>query len=202
MSILFRSPALLAACLLLAVAPRAFAEKAMLDCSTTSGPDKPVSLSVAGKAVPLPVAEFRMQQGMSANEEQFEVYALSLRDTDSLFSPHEVALSVMVKEGESVDGKSFRLLPVKDMTKQPTPVKTQGMWLPEVQSLEVRSDPDGIEYEHGVLASLRVEFGTREGERLPGRVQLCVAAGQRDDVFQPEPTKAVVVEGTFVATVK
>jgi hypothetical protein len=202
MPIAFRFPTLLAACLLLVDAPRAFAEKPMLDCSKTPGPDKPVTLSVGGKAVPLPVAEIRMQQGMSANEETFEVYAVSLRDADSLFSPREVALSVMVKEGESVDGKTFRLLPVKDMTEQPTPVKSEGMWLPEVQSLEVRSDPDGIEYEHGVLASLRVEFGTREGEKLPGRVHLCVAAGQRDDVFQPEPTKAIVVEGTFVATVK
>jgi hypothetical protein len=81
-------------------------------------------------------------------------------------------------------------------------VKSEGLWLPEVQSFEVRSDPDGFEYEHGVLASLRLEFGKREGERLPGRVHLFVAAGQRDDVLQPEPTKAIVVEGTFVATVK
>lgn len=202
MSIASRLPTLLAVCLLLLVAPRALAEKPKLDCSTKPGPDKPVSLSIDGNAQPLPVAEFALQQGMSVNEEEFEVFRVNLRDVEGLFSPVEVEFSVLVPKGQTVDGKTFRLLPVKDMEKQPTPVKGEGAWLPEVQSIEVRSDPAGIDYEHGVLASMRLEFGKREGEKMPGRVNLCIAAGQTDEVFLPQPTQAIVVEGTFAAKIQ
>jgi len=33
----------------------------------------------------------------------------------------------------------------------------------------------------------------------PGRVRLCVAPGQTDATFQPEPTRAILVEGAFEA---
>lgn len=202
MSIARRFPTTLALCLLLVAAPRAFAAAPKLDCSTKSGDDKPVTLSIDGKTQPLPVAEFALQQGMSVNEEEFEVFRVNLRDVEGLFSPVEIDFSVLVPKGQTVDGKTFRLLPVKDMEKQPTPVKGEGAWLPEVQSIEVRSDPAGIDYEHGVLASMRLEFGKREGEKMPGRVNFCIAAGQTDDVFLPQPTRSIVVEGTFAAKIQ
>ena len=189
-------------CLLLAAAPGAFAEAPKLDCSTKSGPDKPVSLSIDGNQQPLPVAQFAKQQEMSVDEESFEVFRVNLRDVEGLFSPVEVEASVLVKKGETVDGKTFRQLPVDDMKQQPSPVKAEGSWMPEVQSIEVRSDPAGFDYEHGILASMRLEFGKREGEGLPGRIHLCIAGGQTDDVFQPQPTHTVIVEGTFVAKIQ
>ena len=186
-------------CIVIATAPGARAEAPKLDCSTSPGSDKPASLSVDGNLQPLPVAEFAKQQEMSMNEESFEVFRVNLRDVEGLFSPVEVEASVLVKKGEMVDGKTFRQLPVADMKQQPSPVKAEGSWLPEVQSIEVRSDPAGFDYQHGILASLRLEFGKREGEGLPGRIHLCIAGGQTDDVFQPQPTHTVIVEGTFVA---
>ena len=189
-------------CLLLAAAPRAFAEAPKMDCSTTPGADKPVTLSIDGDAQPLPVAEFAKQQEMSMDGESFEVFRVNLRDVAGLFSPVEVEASVLVKKGETVDGKTFRQLPVADMKQQPSPVKSEGSWLPEVQSIEVRSDPAGFDYEHGILASMRLEFGKREGETLRGRVHLCIAGGQTDDVFQPQPTHTVIVEGTFAAQIQ
>jgi len=188
--------------LLLATAPNAFAEAPKMDCSTKSGPDKPATLSVDGNVQPLPVAQFAKQQEMSMNEESFDVFRLNLRDVAGLFSPVEVDVSVLVKQGETVDGKTFRLLAVDDMKLQPSPVKSESMWLPEVQSAGVRSDPDGFDYEHGVLASMRLEFGKRDAKGLPGRIHYCVAGGQQDDVFQPEPTHTIIVEGTFVAEIQ
>jgi hypothetical protein len=202
MAIASRISATLGVCLLLVAAPRAFAEAPKLDCSTKPGPDKPVSLRIDANAQPLPIAEFAKQQEMSMNEEEFEVFRVNLRDVEGLFSPVEVELSVLVKKGETVDGKTFRQLPVDDMKLQPSPVKSEGAWIPEVQSVEVRSDPAGIDYEHGVLASMRLEFGKRNGENLPGRVHLCIAAGQKDDVFLPQPTQSILVEGTFVAKIQ
>ncbi len=189
-------------CLLLATAPRALAQAPNLDCSTTPGADTPVSLNVDGNLQPLPVAEFAKQQEMSMDDESFEVFRVNLRDVEGLFSPVEVEVSVLVKKGETVAGKTFRQLPVKDMKLQPSPMKTEGSFLPEVQSVEVRSDPGGFDYEHGILASLRLEFGKREDDGQHGRIHLCIAGGQTDDVFQPQPTLAVAVEGTFVAKVQ
>ncbi len=202
MSLASRFTAMLGFCLVLANAPGASAEAPKPDCSTKAGSDKAVSLSVDGKAQPLPVAEFAKQQEMSMDEESFEVFRVNLRDVEGLFSPVEVEVSVAVKSGEAVDGKTFRQLAVDDMKLQPSPVKSEGAWLPEVQSVEVRSDPGGFDYEHGVLASMRLEFGKRDARGLPGRIHLCVAGGQKDEVFQLEPTHTIVVEGTFVAKIQ
>ena len=189
-------------CIVLATAPGARAEAPKLDCSTSPGSDKPASLSVDGNLQPLPVAEFAKQQEMSIDEESFEVFRVDLRDAEGLFSPVEIDVAVLVKKGETVDGKTFRLLPVDDMKQQPSPVKAEGVSLPEVQSFEVRSDPAGFDYQHGILASMRLEFGKREAEGMRGHIHLCVASGQTDDVFQPEPTHTIVVEGSFVAKIQ
>jgi hypothetical protein len=37
------------------------------------------------------------------------------------------------------------------------------------------------------------------GETQPGRVRLCIAQGQTDATLQPEPTRAIFVEGAFEA---
>jgi len=175
------------------------AESVPTDCSKDAAPEGALTLKIGDRAAPLTVARMRSQQEMSIDEESFEVFALSLRDAESISPPHEVAVSVMVKKGESLDGKTFRRLPVDDMKQQPTPVTGEGMWMPEEQSIEVNAEAEGIEYEHGVLSSVRIEFGKREGELVPGRIRLCIAAGRKDETFLPEPTQAVVVEGKFEA---
>jgi hypothetical protein len=199
------------ACVVLA-APAWSAEKAKpaakaRDCSAEPAPDGKLVLRIDGQAIPLTVAAIRSQQKMSiggddegdAPKESFEVFGISLRDAESIFPPHEVEISVMVVEGQPLDGKTFRRLPVDDMKLQPTPVKAEGDWMPEIQSVEVASQPDDIDYEHGVLASVRVEFGQRNGDVQPGKLRLCIAPGQTDATFLPEPTRAIVVEGAFEA---
>jgi hypothetical protein len=195
------------ACVLVA-APAVAAEKPKpaakaRDCSAEPAPDGKLVLHVDDQAIPLTVAAIRSQQKMSIGEEpdmeSFEVFGISLRDAESIFPPHEVELSVMVVDGEKLDGKTFRRLPVDDMKLQPTPVKSEGSWMPEVQSLEVTSEPDGFEYSHGVLASVRVEFGKQSGDVLPGKLRICIAPGQTDATFLPEPTRTILVEGAFEA---
>jgi hypothetical protein len=175
------------------------------DCSQDPAPDGALVLRIDDQSHPLTVARTRSQQKMSIGSEEddslerFEVFAFSFRDAESIFPPHEVEVSVLVLEGEALDGKVFRRLPVSDMQKQPTPVKAEGTWLPEVQSIEVSSEPDGIDYEHGIVASARIEFGKRSGDIQPGKLRLCIAPGQTDDTFLPAPTRAIVVEGAFEA---
>ena len=185
--------------------PKAPAAK---DCSAEPAPDGKLVLRIGDQSIPLTVARLRSQQTMSiggdeegdAPKESFEVFGLSLRDAESIFPPHQVEVSVMVVEGEKLDGKTFRRLAVDDMKLQPTPVKAEGDWMPEVQSVEVESEPDGIDYSHGVLSSARIEFGARKGDVQPGRLRLCIVPGQTDSTFQPKPTQAIVVEGAFEAT--
>jgi len=189
---------------LLAAAPSLAAEKAKArDCSAEPAPDGPLVLRIDDESIPLTVARMRSQQEMTIGEEpdqeSFEVFNFSLRDDESIFPAHEVSVSVMVTKGEKLDGKSFRRLPIDDMQKQPTPVKSEGTWMPEIQSVEVASEPDGIEYEHGVLSSVRVDVGERKGDALPVKLRLCIAPGQTDSTFLPEPTRAIVVEGAFEA---
>ena len=187
-----------------AVSPAARAA-APKDCSKDPAPEGKLVLRIDDQAIPLRVATLRSQQKMSIGGEEgsepeaFEVFAFSFRDAESIFPPHEVAVSVMVREGESLAGKTFRQLPVADQKQQPTPVQASGTWMPEVQSVEVSSGPDDIDYEHGVLSSLRLDLGERNGDVQPGRIRLCIAAGQTDETFQPEPTRAVLVEGAFEA---
>jgi hypothetical protein len=184
-------------------AAAADAPKPPKDCSADPAPDAKLVLHIDEKAYPLGVATIRSQQKMSIGDddakESFEVFALSLRDAESIFPPHQLEVSLMVRDGEKLDGKTFRRLPVDDMKQQPTPVKAEGDWMPEIQSLEVSSEPDQIDYEHGILASVRVEFGKQAGDVLPGRIRACIAPGQTDSTFLPEPTRAIVVEGAFEA---
>ena len=173
------------------------------DCSAEPAPDGKLVLHIDDQAIPLTVATIRSQQKMGIGEEDakesFEVFGISLRDAESIFPAHQVEVSVMVREGEKLDGKTFRRLPVDDMKQQPTPVKAEGDWMPEIQSLEVSSEPDHIDYEHGLLASVRVEFGKQAGPVLPGKIRVCIAPGQTDSTFLPEPTRTIVVEGAFEA---
>jgi len=190
----------------LALAPpvrAADAPKPPKDCSVDPAPDGKLVLHVDDAAYPLAVATIRSQQKMSIGDEDskesFEVFGLSLRDAESIFPPHQLEVSVMVRDGEKLDGRTFRRLPVDDMKQQPTPVKAEGDWMPEIQSLEVTSEPDQIAYEHGILASVRVDFGKQAGDVLPGRIRACIAPGQTDSTFLPAPTRAIVVEGAFEA---
>ena len=160
-------------------------------------------LHIDDQAIPLTVAAIRSQQKMSIGEdetkESFEVFGISLRDAESIFPPHEVDVSVMVHEGEKLDGKTFRQLPVDDMKQQPTPVKAEGDWMPEIQSVEVSSEPDGIDYSHGVLESVRIDFGTRSATSSPGRSGSASRRARPTRRFLPEPTRTILVEGAFEA---
>lgn len=189
----------------LATLPAAARAAEPKDCSAEPAPGGALVLRIDDQSHPLTVARVRSQQKTSIGGEEdgsierFEVYAFSIRDAESIFPPHEVEVSVLVRDGESLDGKVFRQLPTADPQKQPTPVKAAGAWLPEVQSASVSSEPDGIDYEHGVVASVRMELGKRSGDVQAGKLRLCIAPGQTDETFLPAPTRAIVVEGAFEA---
>ena len=94
-----------------------------------------------------------------------------------------VDITTIVPAGQPHEGRTFRLLPTKDTRQQPM----AGPGAPEVQGWAVQYDPQKIPAGFvSDIGSLRVEYGTRQGEMLPGRIYFCTKAA-----------KGSVLAGTF-----
>lgn len=171
------------------------------DCSTGAIPDAPVTLAIGTTTVPLPVAELVRAGSISQGEDSPEYlsYRLELRDSASIFAPVEVEFTVLVKDGDRVDGKTFRRVPSAEISDQPSPQDG----LPEVQGWSVEHEERAIEVNHVlVVASLRLELGKRTGDVLPGKVRLCVPGAQKQRIGSDVVAEPIEVIGTFAATVK
>ena len=184
----------------LAVLPFAgFAQQLPADCSKAAAPKQPLNLSVLGtKFTPKSV---RLRSGNDITQESgaFDGYRVSISNEESDFSPPlEVSVSVIVKKGQSLDGKVFRKLAVKDVDKQP--LASQG--LPEVQGWSMKNRPTGASFSHvEYLASMRLEFGKREGNTISGTIYLCIPKGQTS-IFEKTPAKEdSYAVGTFQASI-
>ena len=189
---------------MLAVLPFAgFAQKLPADCSKAAAPKQPLEVSVLGaKFTPKSVRLHRgndITQGEGKSAEAFDGYRLTISsDVDDFSPPLETGISVLVKKGQSLDGKVFRQLAIKDIGKQPL----IGTGLPEVQGWSMKNRPTGASFSHAeYLASMRLEFGKREGNTISGTIYLCVPKGQKS-VFEKEPKKEdSYAVGTFQARV-
>ena len=180
-----------------------YAQQLPADCSKAAAPKQPLEVSVLGaKFTPKSVRLHRgndITQGEGKSAEAFDGYRLTISsDVDDFSPPLETTISVIVKKGQSLDGKVFRKLAVKDIDKQP--LATSG--LPEVQGWGMKNRPTGASFSHvEYLASMRLEFGKREGNTISGTIYLCVAKGQTS-LFEKTPTKEdSYAVGTFQARV-
>jgi hypothetical protein len=82
-------------------------------------------------------------------------------------------ITTIVPQGQTHDGRTFRMLPTKDVPRQPM----AGPGAPEVQGWDIQYDPDKIPASFvSSLGSLRIEYGTRKGTTLPGRIYFCTPA--------------------------
>ena len=191
---------LIVAAAVLAVLPFAgFAQQLPADCSKAAAPKQPVEVSVFGAKFTPKSVRLRLAGGMKSGDEQFDTYSLTFSSDENDFSPPLVAdLAVLVKKGQRVDGKVYRKLSVKDIDKQP--LATEGV--PEVQGWSMKNRPTGTSFSHvEYLASMRLEFGKREGNTISGTIYLCVAKGQTS-MFEKTPTKEdSYAVGTFQARI-
>jgi len=186
--------------LLLVLAPGAgLAADLPADCSSAKPPAQPIEVSVLGTAFVPKSIKLSRSATMKSGDEAFENWRLVLRSEDSVMAPLGIEVSVAIRQGQSVDGKVFRRLPTKDMSKQPS--VTGG--LPEFQGWSYENREAGTRGAHvKYVASARLEFGTRQGDKIRGTLALCVPKGQKS-TFDKTPTTAdSYAIGAFEATLK
>lgn len=169
------------------------------DCSKATVPAKPVEISILGTKFTPKSVKLRDAGGMTYGDDSFDSYYLTFRNDDDIFAPLEAEFAVIVRKGQRLDGKVFRKLPTKDTDKQPSP--TSG--LPEVQGWSVKNRDAKTDQSHvSSIASLRIEFGQRQGDKIPGKVYLCVPKGQTTMFDKtPSPADSYAI-GTFQATIQ
>src|SRR5262245_40722645 len=141
------------------------------DCSAGAVPDRPLELSIgAQKISELPAIKIsKIGSELKDGKPVSDQYEVSVEDKD-MFSEVEVDFSVHVPAGQQVDGKTFR---------------TQaGGELKQVLWSVKRKEPSLRVSFVGFVASIRVEFGKRKGNVVPGRVYLCVPGGQTERIFK------------------
>jgi hypothetical protein len=186
------------ACAALATSACAYAQQPA-NCSTGPIPDRALEFSIgAEKVPPPPLTRMRKISEMTTGGQTFDQYDVSVQDKD-IFANTEVSFSVLVPKGQQPDGRTFRKLPTRETAKQPGPQEG----LPEVQSWSVKDKSRKLDASHvGFIASLRVEFGKRSGNVLPGRVYLCVPGGQTSRMFGDKLPDPITLVGRFEAQVR
>jgi hypothetical protein len=171
------------------------------DCSTGPIPDTPATLVIGTEKIPLPAAQIVEAGSMSSGDDSptYITWRLELHDSENIFAPVEVDVTVMVKEGQTYDGKTFRRVPSDEIADQPSPEPGT----PEVQGWSVAHEDRGIDVNHVlVVASLRLELGKQTGDVLPGKLRICVPGAQKQRIGNDVVDAPIEVVGAFKATVK
>lgn len=197
----------LAMLVLAAVAALAFPawSKPPADCSLGPIPDQDLQVSIGTTVIAMPLVTLRQGGGMSSGEEgqegyeKFDGWRLEMTGAEEYADTLEAHVYVLVRAGEKLDGRSFRELPDKKTGEQPA--VTEGT--PEIQGWGVKEEDSGLRINGvGIVAGLRVEFGQRRGDVLPGRIQLCVPLAQPDKFFGDSVTAPVRLVGRFEAKIQ
>jgi hypothetical protein len=169
------------------------------DCSTAAAPTQPLEVSVNGARFKPKSIKLSRTGTMTSGNDQFDTYRLTLRSEDTISAPLAADVTIVVRKGQSVDGKLFRRKPVKEIGEQP--LAAEG--LPEVQGWSFQDRAANMTLNHvRYLGSVRLEFGKRQGATIPGSLYLCAAKGQ-SSTFNKTPTADdSYATGTFEARVE
>ncbi|GEM_PF-3035378 len=154
------------------------------DCSAGPILETPAKGTVGGKPfIPNDVSIQITKDGFGINEDKFDAYELSIM-TDGIFNAATVHF--LVRDSARADGKTFRVLPIDSISGQPAAM--QGV--PEVQGWDLQLEAANVDTSFTqTTASIRLEFGQRKGNMLPGRIHFCV------------PSVNAEITGTFNAKI-
>lgn len=151
------------------------ATPAAADCSVGPIKDTPLGGTVGG--VPFAAKETRLdftRDGMEMNDVHLDRYVLSLM-VDGIFN--EATVDMLVPGGKMPDGRTFRVLPVDSIGAQPA--AAQGV--PELQGWDLELENAGVDTSFTEdVASIRIEWGVRKGNTLPGKIHFCVPSLKAD----------------------
>jgi len=148
--------------------------------------------SLGGAAFAPKVVKLMEAGGMQQDEASYDAWRLVFSSEDDIFAPQSVTVTVLVPRGRKLDGRAFRRLPDTPTGKQPSVAEG----LPEVQGWSLENRPAGLKLSQVFTrgANLKLEFGTRQGNKLPGKISLVVPGS--------EEAKASSLVGDFVAEIE
>ncbi len=154
------------------------------DCSTAAIPDTPVKGTVKGHPfVPTDIHMTLTRDGMEVNGAKFDRYTLDF-DMGDIFN--EFSIDMLVPIGKPIDGRIYRQVP-GDIDKQP--MAAEGT--PEIQGWDLQLDAADVNTNFGLTdATLRVEWGRKTGDAVPGKIVFCA------------PQIDTQIAGTFAAALK
>ncbi|HSM96090.1 MAG TPA: hypothetical protein VLT91_08605 [Rhizomicrobium sp.] len=159
---------LFACTLLLSLVAVTSAFAAPKDCSIGAIPDTPVKGVVAGK--PFNPNAFNVQitrNGMRVDAVKMDRYALYIQ-TNGIFN--ELSVDAVLRQGAALQGHVFRMIPKDDIAAQPA--ATTGV--PEIQGWDLELEAANVDTSFTQdTASLRLEYGARKGDVIPGKIHFC-----------------------------
>jgi len=157
-----------AAAVLFAMSTQAMAAPA--DCSIGAIPDTPVKGVVAGKPfVPKDVTMQITKNGMQVDAVKMDRYALSIQ-TDGIFNA--LGVDAVLNQKSPLAGHVFRMIARDDIGAQP--MATTGT--PEIQGWDLQLEAANVDTSFTQdTAALRLEYGARKGNTIPGKIHFCNA---------------------------
>ena len=174
---------LLAVCLVVLPVGQALAAGPQ-DCSKEVIPAGPVKGTVAGKPFVPQRADVQIGKGFAVNEVKYDSYDLML-EVEGIFNA--LTTRIITREGTRADGRTFRLLPTDSIGAQPK----AGPGTPEVQSWDLQLEAADVNTSFTQeIASMRLEFGQRKGNVLPGKIYFCA------------PGEKATIAGSFEAVMR
>ncbi len=168
------------AALVLLSAP-AFADsrsKPAADCSIGAIPDTPVAGTVAGKPfVPKETTVHVTKDGAEMDAAKFDRYVLTI-ETDGIFNA--LSVDMLVPLNKKADGRVFPR--AADRIPSATSRRRRHQGLPEVQGWDLQLETAGVDTSFTQeVASIRVEWGVRKANALPGKIHFCVPGQHAED---------------------
>ncbi|HEY2032863.1 MAG TPA: hypothetical protein VGH02_04180 [Rhizomicrobium sp.] len=147
------------------------------DCSTAAIPDTPVKGTVGGKAfVPNETNLQIVRNGMQIDDVKMDRYALSIQ-TDGIFNA--LTVDAVLRQNAKLEGHAFRMIAKDDIGSQP--MAASGT--PEIQGWDLQLEAANVDTSFTQdTASLRVEYGVRKGNVIPGKIYFC-NAGTKTEIM-------------------
>lgn len=189
---------LLVATVLLVAATASATSEGGTDCSSERPPATPLVMTVDSRPQPLfhvTLGSFGPLDG--TNEQPVSIH-LNLLDHEEVPRDRYLSLTLLLPPGVALAGRVFRL--PENAANATIPGPLPSLSYPEVNRWELSSIPDEmIAADRFTVATARVELGIPRGGVVPGRIRLCIAAGQVMPFEDAMTTPDVVVEGRFEA---
>lgn len=152
------------------------------DCSLATIPAEPAHGMVGGKPFTLAGASLSQSRSM-AGDASYDNYLLTLEAPDAAGATMVIVVTAAVPQGEPLDGKILRRVASLDATQQPL----AGAGAPQIPDFGIEYNPAQVDVDNlSGVAAIRLEFGSHDGTKLPGKIYLC----------QPD-AKGNVFAGTF-----